>query len=236
MKHHQPKPPTRGRSGARRRDVATRQPGFVPLPMLSRRMRTATIGSLCVVLLSGCTPFRSHSQRNQFAGVAADDISRISLCHEEKIWGENPILGGPAPVEIYLRPYGAEIRDRETIHKMWKALRGAKVSSGYPKTGSGLLSYQVFFDKDNRILATTSIENHQCGVAFSRCAMTRGSMKYGWISFMPNDNAFLGCQSVQYCRLVFDFMKRELPEVIAKWDRIHQTRGGIEKQLFDGVE
>lgn len=194
---------------------------------------------LLIVGLTGCSTFNPHAKSNPFQEFSAEDIDRVSLCYESSIYGaegrttfdpgEQPI-DSLLPAEFYLKPSGVAIRNRETISQLHKALRSSQIGTGYPKTASGILSYQVFLDRGNRILAVTSIENYQCNITIEDC-----SMEQGWIRF-NKDMSFRGCQNEPFCRIVYEFMKKELPDKIASWEEYFKTLGGLEKHLFGGVK
>lgn len=158
------------------------------------------------------------------------DVARVVICTEDAIYGlnrYNTADDGIYPAEPYLKPSGATIRDKATIVRLHAALRSASVASGYPKTGSGILSYQVFLDGNDKVLAVTSIENYRCCVSMHDC-----SMKNGWIRF-NKDMSSRGCQSVLYCRTIYEFMKQELPAEIERWDQFYRPHtGGIEQAIF----
>lgn len=194
---------------------------------------------LLIAGLTGCGTLNPQVKHNPFQEFTAEDIDRVSLCYESSIYGaegrttfdpgEQPI-DSLLPTEFYLKPSGVAIRNRETISQLHKALCSYQIGTGYPKTGSGILSYQVFFDRKNKILAVTSIENYQCNITIHNC-----SLEQGWIRF-NEDISFRGCQNEPFCRIVYEFMKKELPDEIASWEESFKNHGGLEKHLFGGVK
>ena len=203
-----------------------------------RKIMPVFVAVLMTIVVTSCNTLKHQTQHNPFQEFSAKDIDRVSICFEERIYGpqgratfdpDNRPIDSVIPVDFYLKPSGAAIRDRKTIKQLHSALRSSSIGTGYPKTASGILSYQVFFDKENKILAVTSIENYQCNVSFRNCAMQNG-----WIHF--KEMTFQGCQNVPFCKAIYEFMNKELPETIAYWEEFFKDHGGHKKHLFEGIE
>jgi len=186
-------------------------------------MRLVLVMCTMGLLATGCSTARLQGQHNPFQKFAASDIDKVLLCFEEN-------RGTDTSPEFGLKPSGAAIRDKTTIASLHQAMFSSPIGTGYPKTGSGILSYQVFLDAKNRILAVTSIENYQCNVSIRECSMTDGVIRFN------EDMSFRGSQNKVFCRTVYEFMKKEMPDTTASWEEYFKKRGGLEKRLFDGVE
>ena len=187
-------------------------------------MRLILVMCTMGLLTIGCSTSRLQGQHNPFQKFAASDIDKVLICCEEENHGTD------TSPEFGLKPSGAAIRDKTTIASLHQAMFSSAIGTGYPKTGSGILSYQVFLDAKNRILAVTSIENYQCNVSIRECSMTDGVIRFN------EDMSFRGCQNKVFCRTVYDFMKKEMPDTSASWEESFKKLGGLEKLLFGGVE
>lgn len=187
-------------------------------------MRLILVMCTMGLLTTGCSTSRLQGQHNPFQKFAASDIDKVLICCEAENHGTD------TSPEFGLKPSGAAIRDRTTIASLHQAMISSPIGTGYPKTGSGILSYQVFLDSKNRILAVTSIENYRCNVSIRECSMTDGVIRFN------EDMSFRGCQNKVFCRTVYEFMKKEMPDTIASWEESFKKHGGLEKNLFGGVE
>lgn len=194
-------------------------------------MREAVL--CCLILITGCHTLHREAHCNPFVVFPSGDIERVVLCEEESIYGlyaRDPSDDGVYPVEFYLRPVWGTIRDRSDIARLHHALCAGNVTSGYPRTFSGCLCYQVFLNASNEVLAVTSIEAYECGVAILNGHMDGGVIRFG------DRQGTLGLQSAPYCRIIHEFMQREQPGRMAELDRLYRDRGGIEKAIFDGAD
>jgi len=205
----------------------------MPCVSHERKIMKRAVVTCFLILLVGCQTLEHPTEKNPFKTFTLDKIARVVICKEEIIYGLHPtnisedsVFG----VNFYLKPTGVTIRDKNIIAQLYNAGREADVSFGYPKTPSGLLSTLVFLDKRNRVLAVTSVENHQCCVSLRDC-----SMEEGWIKFNKNWS-LNGFQSVPFCRTIFEFMKKEMPQDIEYWNKEFRNHGGIEKLLFGDMK
>lgn len=186
---------------------------------------TSVMGMSYVASETGAV-FTIYSPGNPFETISSTDVVRIVL-YEEKFLPRKP-EDGELALSFYLKPLGAIITNQSVIASACESLRKAELSRGHPKTGSGLLNYQVFYGKKDRVLAVTSIENYRCSVAFKEFRVDNGILRASGASH--------GCRSVQFCRIIFDFTKNALPDEFSKLDDIYRAQGGIEKLLFSDVE
>jgi hypothetical protein len=189
---------------------------------------------LCLAcLVSGCASINQKTL-NPFDAFSANDIDRVLICFEDKIYGpeKNENLNEPEDyvsfAQFYLRPSGYSIKNQKTILKLYDAIRKAKKTSDY--TFSGILSYQVFLDKKGKILIATQIVNYDSCIAYRKCYL-----KKGWIHFSEDDDEIctLNVNSPEYCRIIYNFMKKHIPKRIEKLNNLYKKQGGLEKQLFN---
>ena len=192
-------------------------------------MRIFMLLSLCA--LAGC---RTRSQVNPFSSFSEKDIAKIVICFGKAIYGPDKSFDNPEepndyafPVQFYLEPSGYAIKDRRTISKLYNAGKAiTRDTGGYPLIG--VLSSQVFLDKRGEILGATHIVNWKGFVVFDSCFI-----KNGWIHLNEDETAgvFAG-RSPEYCRIIYDFMKKNMPDKIDKLNKLYKEQGGLEKLLF----
>lgn len=132
-----------------------------------------------------------------------------------------------------LQTFAVQIDDAKTVEALCDAVALANLSSDYAYTWAGVLSFQVFLDKKDRILAVCHIVNSDCLVVFGEGFRRRGN-----IYLHPGRNRRLpprtGGRAPEYCRIVYEFMKARMPEEIARQNKYYADTPveTLERSLF----
>ena len=179
---------------------------------------------LCVV--TGC---KTCLHNNPFSTFSQKDIAKIVICFEKTIYGPYESFDNPEepndnvlPAQSYLEPSGYAIKSQQTISRLYNIAKEMPRDRGYPTVG--ILSYQVYLNKNGKVLGITHIVNWKGYVCFDR-----GYVQNGWIH-LEEDN-FAG-RSIEYCKIIYDFMKKNMPDKIKEINEIYKKQGGLEKLLF----
>jgi hypothetical protein len=169
---------------------------------------------------------------------SANDVSRVVICFEKEIeildlkiradeYSEDDIVES-TDSKYYLAPVGIAIRNKKTIGDILEALSDKHVKSDGPSF-NGILCYQVFLDKYNKILFVTKIVNDKGFVSSVNCVL-----KDGVIMFDHTRDDDISFRDYVFCRIIYNFMKENLSYVIDEQNGWYKDQGGLEKVLFKG--
>jgi hypothetical protein len=145
------------------------------------------------------------------------DIARIIICECDSVVGldlefnysnagEDIVLEEVQDVRFYLRPLGVSIKKKETIKKLIEGVKLGQVTN--TSTFSGVLCYQVFLGKNNKILLTTKLENSG-EISIINCFIS----KEGIITFNDKKQN-IHFVSDDFYKIIYAFMKEYFPERI----------------------
>lgn len=174
----------------------------------------------------------SHGNTNEFT-LKSEDIAKILLCKE--VGTVDDLFGGRSSSDILsqghlLEPLGSAITNRVVIESLCESF--SEMHFGEPKgiPAIGILSYQVFFNKDGKILGITWIPVFRGTVLVSS-----GFIEKNRIVVAQDDvHSQAAGQSVRFCRAVYDVMRQQVPAEIEQLDASyrHQAGVGLEALLF----
>lgn len=126
-----------------------------------------------------------------------------------------------------IEPYPYSIQNTNTIALLCRSLAATDPIKRAPPF-SGILSYQVFLGRQGEVVAVTHIVLHECTVIMGTGARREES------AIMLGESLQTG-KNRDFCRIIYDMMQRELPDVIRDLDKQCEDRGGVEKMLFGEV-
>jgi hypothetical protein len=198
----------------------------------------ATIALFFLLVLFGCTTSENIANPDPFYSFSEEDIAKVVICFETPIYGPDKSFDNPEEpydsifhADFYLQPSGFAIKNRKMISELYNAAKSIEYDLGY--ASSGILSYQVYLDKEGKVLAIVHIVNWE-----SYINIGKGYIKDGWIHFAEfnEDSIIIAGRSPKYCRIIYDFMKKNMPEKIKELDGMYKKQGGLEKILFKQPE
>lgn len=195
--------------------------------------RTPPFTLLMLLVLAGLSAHRllaapssspdtgDSSPSNPFQKFNAADVAKITLCELPDPF-DSPLL----------RPLTAEITEKETIFRLYQFVKTAQLSNRPEYPLAGILSYQVWLDAKGGVLALTSVMVYDSYVVIQEGYLTDAGVSLG---SADRQMGFYACfQSSAFCRIVYDLMKRECPDVIERLEKWTHQLGGrsLENALF----
>ena len=153
--------------------------------------------------------------------VAGEKIKKILIC-EEKSPFDSP----------YLQSLDVVITNRNDITRLYNSLNNTTFTNRCDAPFVGIFCHQVFIGTNDEVLAISHIVNYDATVVLNNGI--KKDQHYYILDKGPTFDGIMVCQSIDFCRIIYDRVNENIPAFITKQNKfyIDVEKKTVEKMIF----